>query len=476
MIETRRVLIVGGGLAGLASASALAPRGFQVKILESRPRLGGRASSFTDAATGQMVDACQHVTMGCCTNLAHFIKTIGIDQFFARQPDLWFMTPDRRVSRFAADRLPAPLHLARSMARAHYLSWGDKLRIGWGMLALRQVDPHDDQPLLAWLKRNRQSRRTIERFWSVVLVSALNETIDRLGLKYARKVLVDGFQRHPQGFEVSLPTVPLGRLYGGEMTDWFARQGVVIETSAGVALIEVANDRVTGLQRRDGQLEVADEYISAVPWPRLLDLLPEPVAEEHSCFAQLRNLETSPIASVHLWFDRPVLDRPHLVLVDCLGHWIFNRGETTPGEHYLQVVVSAARSASVLGNQEFIERIVKELAELVPVTRTATILRSRVVIEHAATFSAVPNVDRWRPTQETPLANLTLAGDWTATGWPATMEGAVRSGYLAAEAILRRAGRVEQIIQPDLAPLAVNKKYRPANKGFLFTSRKTRRP
>ena len=166
--------------------------------------------------------------------------------------------------------------------------------------------------------------------------------------------------------------------------------------------------------------------------------------------ADLRNLEISPITSVHVWFDRPATRLPHVVLIDCAGQWVFNRGETAPGEHYLQVVVSAARQFRGLGHEEVGRRIVEELRRLFPAVKDAKLLRSRVVTEHAATFSAVPGVDRWRPPQRSPLENLLVAGDWTATGWPATMEGAVRSGYLAAEALLQRAGRPEQLLQPDL--------------------------
>ena len=168
-----------------------------------------------------------------------------------------------------------------------------------------------------------------------------------------------------------------------------------------------------------------------------MQLLPEAVIDSHACFADLRRLETSPITSVHLWFDRPVMDLPHVVLVDCVGQWIFNRGEAAPGVYYLQVVVSAARQFRGLGREEVERRIVEELTRLLPAAASASLLRSRVVTEHAATFSAVPGVDRWRPAQESPIDNLFLAGDWTATDWPATMEGAVRSGYLAAEGILK---------------------------------------
>jgi squalene-associated FAD-dependent desaturase len=443
-----RVVIIGGGLAGLAAATALAGRGLDVALLESRTRLGGRAGSFTDGASGQVLDTCQHVSMGCCTNLAHFCRTVGIDHFLRPQRDLWFLTPDRRLSRFGADRLPAPLHLARSFFRAHYLTLTEKFRIAWGLACLKRAPADADPPFATWLDRHGQTPRTVARFWGLVLTSALNETPDRIGLRYARKVFLDGFLRHRRGFEVELPQVPLGRLYGPELQGWLDRHGVRLQLGRAVRGLRVAGGAVVGLEMRGGAWE-ADWYVAAVPFDRLLDLLPAEVAAQ-SPFAGLRNLETSPITSVHLWYDRPVTDLPHAVLVECVGQWLFNRGEPAPGEHYVQVVVSAARAFRGLGHDEVRQRIVTELAALFPQAAAARLVRARVVTEHAATFSAVPGVDRWRPAQASPLRNLLLAGDWTATGWPATMEGAVRSGYLAAEALLRRRGARARLLQPDL--------------------------
>src|SRR5262245_1372691 len=444
------VAIVGGGLAGLAAAVALAQRGFAVSLYESRGRLGGRASSFNDTASGQLVDTCQHVSMGCCTNLAHFCRTVGIAEHLRTQKTLHFMTPDRRVSRFRADPLPAPLHLARSFARLHHLSFGDKGRIAWGLACLRRAGDEDDPPFLPWLLRHGQTRRTIDRFWGLVLVSALNEVPERIGLRYARKVFVDGFLRHRRGFEVELPAVPLGRLYGAELQDWLDRHGVRVALGTAARKLSVEAGTVRNIELRDGGLVRADWYVSAVPFDRLLGLLPEATAAGHAYFAGLRQLETSPITSVHVWYDRPVVSLPHVVLVDCVGQWVFNRGEVAPGEFYVQVVVSAARQFRSLNNAEVQSHVTAELARLFPAAVPEAVRRARVVTEHAATFSAVPGVDRWRPVQESPLRNLFVAGDWTATGWPATMEGAVRSGYLAAEALLRRLGRTEAPVQPDL--------------------------
>ena len=449
-----RVAVIGGGLAGLASAAALAPRGFRVTLVEARHRLGGRASSFTDPATGQLVDACQHVSMGCCTNLAHFCRLVGVAHYLAPQPRLFFVTPDGRRSVFKADPWPAPFHLGRALLGAHYLNPAEKLRVAWGLLALVRERPDADPPLLGWLLAHRQTTRTIDLFWTVVLVSALNESVDRLGLKYARKVFVDGFLRHRDGFVVHVPTVPLGKLYGGELRTFLARHGVEVRENAAVRKLTPANapgqPEIASLEFRDGTALDADWYVLAVPFGRVLDLLPDELALD-SYFGNIRNLEASPITSVHLWHDRPVLPLPHAVLLGGSGQWAFNRGEVAPGEFYTQVVVSAARDIRGLGRDEIQRRILDELARAFPIGRGAKLVRARVVTEHAATFSAVPGVDRWRPPQASPVRNLVLAGDWTATGWPATMEGAVRSGYLAAEAILARCGRPERLVQPDLA-------------------------
>lgn len=422
------VLIVGGGLAGLAAATMLAPQGCKVCILEARPRLGGRASSFTDPVSGELVDACQHVSMGCCTAFRQFAATIGVANYLQPQEMLRFMTPDRRVSLMRRDPWPPPFHLGRAFASAHYLTASEKLRIGWGLLQLRREPWDFDQPLSKWLAENHQTRRCIDRFWSVVLTSALNTGVDEVGLKYARKVFVDAFLTDRDGFVVEIPSVPLGRLYGEELQSWLAMHGVKVMLNCAVKhLIEPGR-----LALRDGRELTAPNIILAAPFDRVLDLLPESIASE-PFFARIGKLEASPITSVHLWFDRDAIPYPHVVLVGCLGQWVFRRENG-----YVQVVVSAAESLRGLGREEIEKRIMAELRQLFPSLRTAKLLRSKVVTEHNATFKVVPGVDSLRPAQATPVPGFYLAGDWTDTCWPATMEGAIRSGVLAAAAILSR--------------------------------------
>jgi len=442
------VLIIGAGLAGLAAAARLAPHGYDVTVLEARPRLGGRASSFIDRTTGEIVDACQHVSMGCCSALAEFCTETGIDHLLKPQPRLWFMTPDGRVSEFVTDPVPAPFHLARSLLKAHYLTFAEKMRIGWGMAMMMLASPNDDSPLLPWLRAHRQTARTIERFWKVVLVSALNEDPVNLGLKYSRKVFRDAFVMDRKGFEVQIPAVPLSELYGEALMPFMDRHNVRIETGAGIRFIDVEGDRIEFVRLRDGREIRPDIVVAAVPPDRLLDLLPVEVVRNMPMFSKLEEFRYSPITSVHIWLDRDIMTQPHLVLIECLGQWLFSRGRVadapwkgeSPEAWYFQVVISASANLRPLGHEEIERRTIAELRRLLPAMADAKVLRSRVVTERTATFSPLPGIDAIRPGNATPIRGFYVAGDWTATGWPATMESAVRSGFMAADAIRATGG------------------------------------
>jgi len=456
MNDSERVVIVGGGLAGLAAAAALGDRGVPVTLLESRPRLGGRASSFQDAATGQWIDNCQHVSMGCCTNFRHFCERTGLREFFRTEPVLHFLAPDGRVNRFAAGPWPAPLHLAGAFARLSYLSWNDKRKLAQGLKQLaRTTGPDTGQSFADWLQHAGQTRAAIERFWTVVLVSALSESLDRISVSHARKVFVDAFLANRDGWRVEIPTVSLEELYGGRLTKWLTDRGVEIRLLTAAESLDVDADRVTGVRLKTGDVVTGADFIVAVPYHRVLPLLPEAL-REHPALAGLSRLESAPISSVHLWFDRAVMPWPHAVFVQGLSQWAFNRtmlaGRTpSPGEPwYVQVVISASREVTERDSDAVREQVLSELVAVWPAVRSARLVSSRLVTEHRAVFSVTPGVDALRPAQQSPLPNLQLAGDYTQTGWPGTMEGAVRSGYLAAENVLRRRGVSARLLQPDL--------------------------
>ncbi len=466
------VIVIGGGLAGLAASVALAQAGVKVTLLESRPRLGGRASSFEDAATGELIDNCQHVAMGCCTNFRHFCRVTGLAPYFRDEEQLTFVGPPDpsgrqppKFCRFAATPiLGAPFHLGHALWGLDYLSFRDKFAIARGLFSLWKARPltSDLTSFAEWLGRQRQPASAIEYFWNVVLVSALSESLDRISLAYGRKVFVDGFLTNREGWKVSLPTVPLDELYSGTLAQWLAAHDVEVRLKTGVERLVMDEGAISAVELRNGERLAARQFVLAVTQQRALALLPESIRTlpQH---AVIERLETAPIASVHLWFDRPITLLPHAVLVGRLSQWVFNRsrgegrgarGESalpvSPHPSYYQVVISNAREMSERPQSDVVAEVVAELKAIWPWAADAELRHSRVIIEHHAVFSPLPGSEDLRPAQQSPIENLQLAGDWTQTGWPATMEGAVRSGFLAAENVLTKIGRPAKWLQPDL--------------------------
>ena len=355
--------------------------------------------------------------------------------------------------------LPAPLHLATAFLRLSYLTLREKLALARGLKALasERAETARQTNFADWLTEQRQPASVIERFWCVVLVSALSESLDRVSVAAGRKVFVDGFLANRHGWEVWLPTVPLDELYSGQLTRWLMSHGVEVRLKSGVERLVLENDRVAAVELRNGEHLSAQQFVLAVPQHRVRSFLPDEWQDKPP-FNRLDQLETAPIASVHLWFDRPITELPHAVLVGRLSHWMFNRargegrearGERTPPNYY-QVVISNAREVAERSQVEVIAEVVSELKAIWPEAASAVLLHSRMIVEHKAVFSPLPSSDELRPAQQSPIANLQLAGDWTQTGWPATMEGAVRSGFLAAENIARLFGRNASMLQPDL--------------------------
>ncbi|HUQ68801.1 MAG TPA: hydroxysqualene dehydroxylase HpnE, partial [Planctomycetaceae bacterium] len=331
-----------------------------------------------------------------------------------------------------------------------------KWQLAQGLKQLaRTIGPDTGDSFADWLKRAGQSQNVVERFWTVVLVSALSESLDRISVPHARKVFVDAFLSHREAWQVEIPTVPLEELYGGRLTKWLTDRGVELRLLSGAESFDSADDCITGVRLKNGDVVTGGDYILAVPYHRAVSLLPESL-RQHPTLAGITKLESAPISSVHLWFDQPVLPLPHAVFVQGLSQWVFNRtmlsGRTPPPSEpwYVQVVISASRDVTERDSDAVREQVIRELASVWPAVASAQLMASRLVTEHRAVFSVTPGVEALRPPQQSPLANLQLAGDYTQTGWPGTMEGAVRSGSLAAENILARRGRPERLLQPDL--------------------------
>lgn len=449
------VIIIGGGLAGLAAAVALTGQGIPVTLVEARQRLGGRAGSFVDPDSGETLDNCQHVSLGCCTNLAHFCRTVGIADRFRTERALTFIGPDGSVCPFRELPLPAPLHLLNAFRKLTYFNARERRQLVAGLRALAPELPATDRnrPFRDWLNEHQQPPRLQELFWHVVLVSALSESLDRIDSGHARKVFVDTFLANRAGWHVLIPTVSLDELYGDPVRNWLESRGSRVRTGAACRSLELHDGRIAEVVLRDGERLAADAAIVAVPHWRLAELLPDELAQRPE-IRQLSRIETAPISSVHVWFDRPITELPHAVLVGRLSQWMFNRtalwGRTDGDGWGYQIVISASREVRERGSTEIVDAVIDELRSIWPVARDAQVVRSKLVTEQRAVFSPTPGVDDLRLPQQSPIANLLFAGDWTLTGWPATMEGAVRSGYLAAEKLLAGRGQNATILQPDL--------------------------
>ena len=457
------MIVIGGGLAGLSAATALADAGVRVQLLEKRPYLGGRATSYA-LPDGSHIDNCQHVTLGCCTNLADFYRRVGAESKIRHYDRLFFADKAGRVSSIYSSLLPSPFHMGISFLRFSALAYRDKRAIAQGMLRIARAGGKpadgDGVTMLEWLRRNGQTEVAITRFWRVVLVSALNEELGRTDARYGIDVFWKAFLANRHGYVVGIPSVPLGELYSG------CRQGVEsrggeVRTRVTVRGIQFADGAFRSLLLDDGTEMRADACIAAVPHDVLLEILPEEI-RERQVFENLRRLRASPITGVHLWYDRKVLDKPFLTLLDHTVQWIFNKSFNMPltngtlesagseSGQYLQLVISASYELVAKTRQEIIDLCVKEVQEVLPLAREARLRKATVVKEVHATFSPEVGSDAWRPPQEVGIPGLFLAGDWTRTGWPATMEGAVRSGYLAGEALLDFAGTPRKFTVADL--------------------------
>lgn len=468
-VKHSEVVIIGGGLAGLACAVTLADRGVPIILFESRPRLGGRASSFEDKQSQHLIDNCQHVSMGCCHEFNRFCETLDIADSFHREKQLYFVGPEKpglgsadqrfKINRFAANPLlPAPLHLLPAFGGLSYLSWQEKIGLARGLkqLALTTVDEHNEPTIAAWLAEQGQTQNTIDRFWNVVLVSALSERLERISLSHARKVFVDGFLRARDSWQVLIPTVPLEQIYGEAILKRLQEQEAVVSLQTGVSRVEIEDNQVIGVHLRDGRNIACSRAVIAVPHQRVLEMLPESF-QGRETLAGIEQLEAAPITSVHLWFDREITKLPHAVFVDCLSQWMFNRTrimqQSTEKGFYYQIVISASHDLTGEARQgrtqaDIINTVIEELSRIWPETKQAQLTHSRMVTEHQAVFSVQPGVEQLRPSQRTEVAGLYLAGDWTSTGWPATMEGAVRSGLQAAEFLLEDLGQHESLLMP----------------------------
>jgi squalene-associated FAD-dependent desaturase len=456
----RSVTVIGGGLAGLSAACALADAGYQVRLLEKRRYLGGRASSYEHPGTGEVIDNCQHVLLGNCVNLIDLYRRLDVSDAIRWFDRLTFIEPGGRRSILEPSFLPAPFHDMPAFLRASAFSFSDKLAIGRGLSAFIAGIPKDsDENFAQWLQRHGQTRGAIERFWKPVLVSALNEDPDRMSVHYAGQVIRKSLLLSPGAGRMGVPAIPLSDLYGRAI-DYIQSRGGQVELSSAPESFHWSEQTQQWLVATQSDNFATDAIVLALAFEGLSKLLPglPRNLEADQLALNLQCFEHSPITGIHLWFDREVSDLEHAILLDATIQWMFHKSRLQPEKRrgepgsYLELVVSASKSLVGMQRQEIIDLALRELVEFFPLVAQAKLLKATVVKEVRATYSIRPQLDLLRPASASPWPRVFLAGDWIATGWPATMEGAVRSGYLAAEAVSSTAGEPARFLQPDLPP------------------------
>ena len=441
-----RVAVVGGGLAGMAAACELADAGYGVTLVERRPYLGGRTYSFVDPVTGCQVDNGQHVFMRCCSAYLALLQKLGALSKATLQDHLRVTVRDRqgRQASIYSLALPHPLHLLPSFLAYRHLSWRDKAWVAYALLRIYLTDQEDwhredERSFLDWLRSHGQSPAAIARLWELLIVATCNNRVDRVSAGQALMVIKTGFLQDPHAADLGFARDGLSSLLVPEVTAHLAQRGAHLALGRQVQGLELEGARALALRFRDGSRLEADAFVSALPFHQLLPLLPQDL-REGPFFGRAAALETAPIVNINLWYDQPVMEEDFLAFLDSPVQWVFNKGRLhghTSSSAYLDVSISDAQEYFALGKEELQALVTGELAVLLPRTAQASLVRCLIIKERHATFAPAPGSWGRRLPAVTPVPNLFLAGEWTDTGWPSTMESAVRSGSAAAQALRR---------------------------------------
>ncbi len=433
------MVIIGGGFAGLAAGVGLSESGLKVLLLERRSHLGGRAYSFIDSKTGDVVDNGQHLFMGCYRHTIEFLERIGrLDRVqFQDRTRVDFLDRSGFTS-FDCPPLPAPLHVLAGLFRMKGLGIADKLRALNLRHAIKSNGRFSPNSLTVdkWLDQLGQSNRLKTRFWNPMVIATLNQRPEIAAARMLQVVIRQAFGGGTKNSSIGISRVGLSDLYTDGAAGFIESSGGDVRTGAQVRRIIVEQEVVVAVELRDGERIEADYFISAVPPDALLAILPDEL--RNSEFASLERLGSSPIVSINLWFDRSIIDREFVGLLGTRSQWIFNKDLILkPGKRSNQVavIISAARDFVDWTKNDLVEMAISELHELLPESRAAELVHSVIVKERDATLSHTVESDSLRPAPRTSIPNLILAGDWTDTGLPATIESAVMSGEIAAKAI-----------------------------------------
>ena len=444
----KTVIVLGGGLAGLSAARSLLEHGYGVTLVEKRPFLGGRAYSFHDPQAGGEVDNGQHVFLGCCTYYIDFLKALNVFHQTSIQKRLRVeVVLDGDSGFLSSTPFLGTLHLLPSFIRYPHLGLRDKLLAVYGVVRAKLTDRTrhakelDQQTFYDWLRRHHQTERAIDKLWNVIILPTLNDDIRNVNADMGLMVFQEGLLKQPANATIGVAKVGLTSLTGVPAQRFIEEKGGSLILGKAARLFMVDNGEVTGVEMSDGSVLRADAYVSALPFAALLQSLPEEIARD-SFFSRAAELSSSPIVGIHLWYDRPIMEEEFAAFLDSPVQWVFNRsriqGSDGQDGQYVCISLSGAWDFVDRPKEELRAQFVEEMERLFPRARGAQIQRFLIVKQPEATFRSVPGVAALRPSQATPIPNLFLAGEWTDTDWPATMEGAVRSGVFAADALASR--------------------------------------
>ena len=432
----------------MAAACDLADRGHPVVLMEKRPFLGGRAFSFPEPDTGQEIDNGQHVFLGCCTAYMDFLEKLGAlhNTHIPPRLDVPVLGYGGRKGVLRSVNLPAPFHLAPSLLSYPYLSWSEKLRVLYGGLRIYMTKRRDGEgrpggeTFASWLKRHHQTDSAIDRFWNLIILPTLNDDISEVSADMGLMVFQEGVLKSRASAGIGYAKVGLSELVSEATKSYLSARGGKVLLGVGARAITVDGDMVCGVQTSNGVVK-GDWYISALPSYDLTAMLPSPLADG-DFFSRAKGLSYSPIVDVHIWYDRPVMEEIFSGFVDSPLQWVFNktsmRGDKGDSGQYLCISLSGAWQYADMPKQEIREMFLDEMKSVFPRARDAQVERLLIVKQPRATFRSVPGVEAHRLPSATPISNLFLAGEWVDTGWPGTMEGAVRSGLTAAMALSTR--------------------------------------
>ncbi|WP_058185520.1 hydroxysqualene dehydroxylase HpnE [Terracidiphilus gabretensis] len=454
----KTVAVIGGGVAGMSAACALAEGGLKVILVERRNYLGGRASSYLHPGVNEVIDNCEHALIGAYTNLRGFYRRIGVEDKIHWSPNITMIEPDGHRTILGPSPLPAPLHGLPRLLAAHAFSFADKLALARAFTAMLRPVPADSKENLAeWLKRHGQTKGAIERFWKLVIASALNSDLDRISVQYATMVIRGLFMDSPEAGMMGASTVPLSDLHKSA-EQFLNAHGSSVLYNTNVESLEWDEETSTWTIHTRNSPLIADHVILALPFEALSTLLPNmpPAKGVETLADQIAQHEHWPICSVHLWFDREITELESAVLLDREIHWLYNKGLMQPWSKvkgsYIELVISASHSFAALERKEAIDLAVSELKEFFPAAREAKLEKAALIKEVRATFGVPPGIDQARPNEISPWPNCYLAGDWIATGWPSTMESAARAGHQAAETLSNTMGNRSKYLEADIKP------------------------